>query len=56
MKNEKPWYVPFKCQWSSVKMYEQNNQVIIILIVTKTFTFIPLILDYNKIHTIIKLI
>ena len=35
-------------------MCEQDNQVIITLIVIKTF--VPLILSYNKIHTILKLI
>ena len=42
------------CQWSSVKMCEQDNQVIITLIVIKTF--VSLILDCNKIHTVLKLI
>ena len=37
-------------------MYEQNNQVIITLIVLKTFVSLKLILDCNKIHTILKLI
>ena len=35
-------------------MYEKNNLVIITLIVTKTF--VSLILDCNKIHTILELI
>ena len=39
------------CQWSSVKMCEQDNQVIITLIVIKTF--VSLILDCYKIHTIL---
>ena len=35
-------------------MYEKNNQVIIVLIVIKTF--VSLILDCNKIRTILELI
>ena len=38
-------------------MYEQTNQVILTtLIVIKTFVSLKLILDCNKIHTILKLI
>ena len=60
MKNEKPWYVPFKetyCQWSSAKMCEQDNWVVITLFsIILLWTKPCFLMDYNKIYTILELI